>query len=87
MTVVGHPDEFRFNKSDLEDHILRREIVLDFPGIVSMNSSSTAIECIEAGLINILRTTGHGDIALIFTKGGFLCRVTVSHYRKVSQSA
>jgi hypothetical protein len=87
VTIIGHPKEFRFDKTDLESYILQRKIPLDFSELVLMDSRDTAIECTEAGLIHILQTTGHGEIAIVFTKGAFLCRVTVSHHRRVPRIA
>jgi hypothetical protein len=87
VTIIGHPDEFRFDEADLESYILKRKMPLDSSGLVLMDSSNTAIECTEAGLIHVLQTTGHGEISIVFVKGSFFCRVTVSHHRRVPRIA
>ena len=82
VTIVGHPDnDFRFQKADLDAYIMGRGLRLDCFGVVLMDNQSSAIDYLEAGLLNILQTTGFGDVMLIFQKGFFLCKVTYS-YRK-----
>ena len=82
VTIVGHPDnDFRFQKADLDAYILGRGLRLDSCDVVLMDNRTSAIDCLEAGLLNILQTTGFGDVMLIFQKGFFVCKVTFS-YRK-----
>ena len=82
VTIVGHSDnDFRFQRADLDAYIVGRGLRLDSFGVVLMHGESSAIDYLEAGLLNILKTTGFGDVMLIFHKGFFLCKVTFC-YRK-----
>ena len=82
VTIVGRPDhDFRFQKADLDAYISERQLLLEPCGVVLMDKGTSAIDYLEAGLLNILQTTGFGDVMLIFQKGFFVCRVTFS-YRK-----
>jgi hypothetical protein len=82
VTIVGHPNnDFRFQRSHLEAYIIERGLLLGPHGVVLMESQASAIDHLEAGLLNILQTTGFGDVMLTFQKGFFVCRVTFS-YRK-----
>ncbi len=87
VTIVGHPNkDFRFRKADLDAYISGRRLLLSPCGVVLMENRITAIDCLEAGLLNVLQTTGFGDVTLIFHKGFFVCKVAYS-YRKVLESA
>lgn len=82
ITLVGHPNsDFRFQKADLDAYISERGLNKEPYGVVLMNNQTSAIDYLEAGLLNILQTTGFGDVMLTFQKGFFVCRVTFS-YRK-----
>lgn len=84
VTIVGHPNEdFRFQKADLDTYILRRQLLLKPCGVVLMENRTTVIDCLEAGLLNILQTTGFGDVTLTFHKGYFLCKVAFSYRRSL----
>ncbi|MDF5714268.1 MAG: hypothetical protein PUP93_10335 [Rhizonema sp. NSF051] len=82
IMVVGHPqNDFRFQKADLETYILGRGLVVEPCGVVLIDNQTSATDYLEASLLNILQTTGFGEVMLIFQKGFFVCRVTFS-YRK-----
>ncbi|MDF5722599.1 MAG: hypothetical protein PUP91_19345 [Rhizonema sp. PD37] len=82
ITVAGHPNsDFRFKKADLDAYILGRGLLLEPCGVVLIDDQTSAIDYLEASLLNILQTTGFGEVQLIFQKGFFVCRVTFS-YRK-----
>ncbi len=82
ITVAGHPNnDFRFQKADLDAYILGRGLRLEPCGVVLIDNQTSAIDYLEASLLNILQTTGFGEVLLIFQKGFFVCRVTFS-YRK-----
>jgi hypothetical protein len=80
VTIVGHPNsDFRFRKADLDAYILGRGLLLEPCGVVLIDNQTSAIDYLEAGLLNILQTTGFGDVLLIFQKGCFVCKVTFSY--------
>ncbi|GEM_PF-3580741 len=82
VTIVGRPDnDFRFRRADLDAYISERGLLVNPHGVVLMENRTSAIDYLEAGLLNILQTTGFGDVMLIFQRGFFVCKVTFS-YRK-----
>ncbi|MBD2775982.1 hypothetical protein ICL16_28970 [Iningainema sp. BLCCT55] len=84
IVVVGHPNnDFRFQKADLDAYISERGLLLEPYGVVLMKNRTSAIDYLEAGLLNILQTTGFGDVMLIFQKGCFVCRVTFSYRQDI----
>lgn len=87
VTIVGHPNkDFRFQKADIDTYILRRQLLLKPCGVVLMENRLTAIDCLEASLLNIFQTTGFGDVTLTFQKGFFICKVAFS-YRRILEAA
>lgn len=82
VAIVGHPDKnFRFHRLDLDAYISRRSPPLDPCGVVLVNNQTNALGYLEAGLLNVLQSTGFGEVMLTFQRDCFICKVTVS-YRK-----